>query len=444
MTGVKIGVVSLGCSKNRVDTELMLGELHKEGYVFTPLAEDADVILVNTCGFIESAKRESIDAILEMAEHKKTGSLKALIVTGCLSERYREELQKELPEVDAFLGVTAHGKIAQAVREVLEGKRAFHFGAPQVAGDYGNRMLTTPSSYAYVKIAEGCNNRCSYCAIPSIRGNLVSRSVEDIKEEVSVLLSRGIHEVVLVAQDTSKYGADLYGAPRICELIDELTPLSGLKCLRLLYCYPDGVTDRLLQTMLRHDNVAKYLDIPIQHVDDAILKSMRRRDTRSSVYEAVEKIRAASEEFILRTTLITGYPGETEEQFQTLKQGVADLQFDRLGVFAYSREEGTPAYSLPNQVPERVKEKRRDEIMLLQQGISLARNKTRVGRVYSVVIEEKGEEEHLYFGRSYGEAPEIDGRIGVYSEKELTRYGYYDVQITDADIYELRGRTIEK
>lgn len=439
MREIKIGMVSLGCSKNRVDSELMLGALQKEKYAFTDDPARADVIIVNTCGFIESAKQESIDTILEMAEYKKSGRLKALIVCGCLAGRYQEELSSQLPEVDAFLGVTAYDKIAQAVEKVLEHQHFEEYDQAKAEGDYLGRVLTTPSHYAYLKIAEGCNNRCSYCAIPYIRGNLQSRPIAEIKQEAEMLLQKGVREIILVAQDTSKYGMDFAGKSMICDLIDALAPLPGLKWLRLLYCYPDGITDELLDTMLKYENVVRYLDIPIQHLADSTLKRMNRKNTHASTYQAIQKIRQKDPAFILRTTLIAGFPGETQEEFEVLCQGVADLQFDRLGVFAYSQEEGTPAAEMPDQVEEAVKQERVEQLMLLQQGISLRANQKRIGQRLEVVIEEYLPEEDLYLGRSYAESPEIDGGIVVHAEQPLECGKFYFVQIEDANEYELIG-----
>ena len=439
MREIKIGMVSLGCSKNRVDSELMLGALQKEKYAFTDDPARADIIIVNTCGFIESAKQESIDTILEMAEYKKSGNLKALVVCGCLAGRYQEELSQQLPEVDAFLGVTAYDKIAEAVEKVLEHQHFEEYDEAKAEGDYLSRVLTTPSHYAYLKIAEGCNNRCSYCAIPYIRGNLQSRPIQEIRQEAEMLLQKGVQEIILVAQDTSKYGMDFAGKSMTCELIDALAPLPGLKWLRLLYCYPDGITDELLDTMLKYENVVRYLDIPIQHLADSTLKRMNRKNTHASTYQAIQKIRQKDPKFILRTTLITGFPGETQEEFEVLRQGVADLKFDRLGVFAYSQEEGTPAAEMPDQIEEAVKQQRAEQIMLLQQEISLLANQKRIGEKLEVVIEEYLPEEDLYLGRSYAESPEIDGGIVVHAEQPLECGKFYLVAIEDANEYELIG-----
>lgn len=439
MKEIQIGVISLGCSKNRVDTELMLGALQHRNVRFVADPAKADVIIINTCGFIESAKQESIDTILEMAQHKKTGSLKALIVAGCLSERYREELMQELPEVDAFLGVNAYDAIAEAVDHALAGEAFSEFSAPKAEGNYLDRVLTTPSYYAYVKIAEGCNNRCSYCAIPYIRGNLQSRTMEDIEAEVRMLLKAGVREIILVAQDTTRYGMDLYGKPMLCELLERLAVLPGIVWLRVLYCYPENITDELLDVMQKHETIVKYLDIPIQHLDDTVLKRMNRRNRRETTYALVRKIRQKNPNFIIRTTLIAGFPGETEEQFAVLRQGVEDLAFDRMGVFAYSQEEGTPAAEFPDQVPEEEKEARRDTLMEIQQAISLAANERRVGKIYRVLIEGAGEQEGTYWGRSYAEAPDIDGQILIHSQRPLAEGEFVSVKIESADAYDLYG-----
>ena len=439
MKEIQIGVISLGCSKNRVDTELMLGALQHRNVRFVADPAQADVIIINTCGFIESAKQESIDTILEMAQYKKTGGLKALIVAGCLSERYREELMRELPEVDAFLGVNAYDAIAEAVDHALAGEAFSEFSAPKAEGNYLDRVLTTPSYYAYVKIAEGCNNRCSYCAIPYIRGNLQSRTMEDIEAEVRMLLKEGVREVILVAQDTTRYGMDLYGKPMLCELLERLAVLPGIVWLRVLYCYPENITDELLDVMQKHETIVKYLHIPIQHLDDTVLKRMHRRNRQDATYALVRKIRQKNPNFIIRTTLIAGFPGETEEQFAVLRQGVEDLAFDRMGVFAYSQEEGTPAAEFPDQVPEEEKEARRDTLMEIQQAISLAANERRVGKIYRVLIEGAGEQEGTYWGRSYAEAPDIDGQILIHSQRPLAEGEFVPVKIESADAYDLYG-----
>lgn len=433
---IKIGLISLGCAKNRVDSELILGAL-AETAIITPDPMEADVIIVNTCGFIESAKQESIDTIFEMAEYKETGNLKGLIVTGCLSERYREELAREMPEVDAFLGMYAHKEIAEVITKVMNNDRVVSFPEFESEPDYTKRLLTTPFYQAYVRIAEGCDNRCSYCAIPYIRGNLRSRKIEDITAEVRVLVERGVSEIILVAQDTTVYGRDIYGRPMIVELMEELAGIEGVEWLRLLYAYPEGVTDELLDCMIKHDNIVKYIDIPIQHLSDSVLKRMNRRNTNASTYAAVKRIRQASPDFIIRTTLITGFPGETEEDFEILKKGVSELKFDKLGVFAYSEEDGTPACEMDGAVDEDVRKDRAEQIMMIQAPISEKLGASHIGKTMKAIIESRLM--NGYTGRTYVDAPDIDGTLFVKTDENLTIGEYYDVKIVDADDYDLIG-----
>lgn len=436
-TKIKIGMVSLGCSKNRVDSELMLGRL-KGAAVFTDDPAQADVIIVNTCGFIDSAKQESIDTILEMAEYKKTG-LKGLIVTGCLSQRYKEELISEIPEVDAWLGVTAYEEIANAVKSVMGKKRFICFEEAVNEPDYKQRMLTTEPWTAYVKISEGCDNRCTYCAIPYIRGPLKSRTLEDIKAEVEYLVGTlGVGEIILVAQDTTKYGMDIYNKPMLCELIELLAPIPSLKWLRLLYAYPENVDEKLIDTMLKYDNVVNYLDIPVQHFDDGVLKRMNRKNTYESTKKVVEMIRKKSEDFILRTTLIAGFPGETEEEFNNLLKGIRELKFDRLGVFAYSREDGTPAAKMKGQLEEEIKEARAEKAMEVQKKITEELSKKRIAKTYEALIEYPVEP-GVYFARTYAEAPEIDGAFFIHSEKQLIMGEYVNAEVTGVNEYDLIG-----
>ncbi len=437
---IKIGMISLGCSKNRVDSELMLGKL-KGKVEFTDEPAEADVIIVNTCGFIESAKQESIDTILEMAEYKNYG-LKGLIVTGCLSERYKQELINEIPEVDAWLGITAYDDIAVAVEKAANGERYVNFEPAADEPDHRERMLTTPPYTAYVKISEGCDNHCTYCAIPYIRGKQRSRTMEDIKREVDHLTEvMGVSEIILVAQDTTKYGRDIYGEPKLCELIDLLAPNKNIKWLRLLYAYPESVDEKLIDTMMKYDNVVKYLDIPIQHFSDDVLKRMNRKNTLASTKQAVELMRNASEDFIIRTTLIAGFPGETEEDFQILKQGIKELKFDRLGVFAYSQEDGTPAARMEDQLPEEIKEARAAEAMEIQAEIAEERASRRIGRTYTALVEYPVEE-GVYSARTYGEAPEIDGTLFITSERELIMGEFVEVMVTAAEGHDLMGELI--
>ena len=440
MMKIKIGMISLGCSKNRVDSELMLGKL-KGIAEFTSQPSEADVVIVNTCGFIESAKQESIDTILEMAEYKKQG-LKGLIVTGCLSQRYQEELIEELPEVDAWLGVSAYEDIADAVLNAVSQKKFVSFTPKDIRPDYKNRMLTTPPYTAYVKISEGCDNRCTYCAIPYIRGNMRSRTMEGIKEEVDYLTgSLGVSEIILVAQDTTKYGLDLYGEQRLCELIELLAPNENIRWLRLLYAYPESVDEKLIHTMMKYDNVVKYLDIPVQHFNDSVLKRMNRKNTYETTKHAVKLMRDASEDFIIRTTLIAGFPGETEEEFQDLLKGIKELKFDRLGVFAYSQEDGTPAAKMKGQLDEQEKQRRAQIAMEIQAKISEENAKKRIGRKCTALIEYPVDE-GVYAARTYAEAPEIDGLFYVKSPKELIIGDFVEAKITGVMDYDMIGEIL--
>ena len=436
MKGLKIGVISLGCSKNRVDTENMLKMLQDEGAEFTADPEKAEVIIVNTCGFINDAKQESIDTILEMAEKKQTGTLRALIVTGCLSQRYQNELAEELPEVDAFLGVANYSEIASTVKRALKHQKTMEFSNIPERFDQATRILTTPPWYAYVKIAEGCNNRCSYCAIPEIRGPLKSRPMDEVIAEVRALVERGVQEIVLIAQDTTKYGEDL-GQANLPELLKELDRIDGLRWIRILYSYPESVTPELVDTILNAEHIVHYLDIPVQHLEDTVLKRMNRRGRYADIERAVRLLRQSDPEFILRTTMIAGFPGETEEQVKILIERLQELAFDRVGVFAYSQEEGTPAAKFRDQVPLKVRARRRDQILQAQMEISKKRNESRIGKVYPVVIEEYAEGKWL--GRSYAEAPEVDGKIYV-NGGNIGQWK--DVKIIQADYYDLMGECV--
>ena len=434
---VKVGMVSLGCNKNRVDAELMLGRL--AGYEITGEPAEADVIIVNTCGFIDSAKEESIETILEMAGYKKTGRLRGLVVTGCLSERYREELEAELPEVDVFLGVTAHGSIREAVEKAAAGGRMSRYDAPTVEGEYKYRFLTTPPHMAYLKIAEGCDNRCAYCSIPMIRGAMQSRPQEDVLEEAKHLVSLGVKEIVVVAQDTTRYGADIYGAPRLAELLGRLAEESGAKWIRPLYCYPESITEALIETMARHENIGKYIDMPVQHLDDGVLRRMGRRNTYASTRDAVQRISQADSRFVIRTTLIAGFPGETEEEFANLCQRMQELRFDRLGVFAYSQEEGTRAAKMQGQLPLEERQRRADALMALQRDISQQAGQRRVGEICEAVVEDLAEK-GVYAARSYAEAPEIDGTIFVESTDVQYEIGdFLQVKLISASDYDWIG-----
>ena len=434
--GIKIGMVSLGCAKNRVDAELMLGVLLSDGFELETDPAKADAIIVNTCGFIEAAKQESIDTILEMAEYKQD-HLKALIVTGCLSKRYAKELPVEMPEVDAFLGIGEVEKIAQVVRKCMAGERivdadeGFHYLEDV------HRVLTTPGYTAYVKIAEGCNNRCAFCAIPAIRGNYISRSMENIEREVKDLAAQGVKEIVLIAQDTSYYGLDLYHKPMLAELLERVAAVEGVHWVRALYCYPERIDDELLRVMKENPKVCPYLDIPLQHINDKVLREMHRRTDGKAIRDLYGRIRKLGG-FALRTTLIAGFPGETEEEFAELLEFIKTCPFDRLGAFAYSEEEGTPAAAREDQVPLRVRRSREGKIMREQKKISRAFNESRVGSECEVLVE--GQEENgLYYGRSQWEAPETDGKVYIRLADGLEPGQFVRVRITDAQDYDVTG-----
>ena len=433
---MKIGMVSLGCAKNRVDAELMLGVLAREGFELESDPEKADAIIVNTCGFIEAAKQESIDAILEMAEYKKK-NCKALIVTGCLSKRYAKELPPELPEVDAFLGIGETDKIAQVVRACAAGAHIVEADAGFCYLENVDRVLTTPGYTAYVKIADGCNNRCAFCAIPYIRGNYVSRTMENIDREVRSLAEKGVREIVLVAQDTTYYGKDLYHKPMLAELLRRVAAVEGVHWVRALYCYPELIDDELLAVMKEEPKVCSYLDIPLQHINDKVLREMNRRGDGALIRGLYRKIRGLGG-FALRTTLIAGFPGETEEEFQELLQFVQACPFDRLGVFAYSEEEGTPAAARQDQVPMRVRKAREGKIMRAQQKISRAFNESRIGSVCELLVEGR-EDNGLYYGRSQWEAPETDGKVYIKLAEGLQEGSFVRVRITDAQDYDITG-----
>ena len=432
---ITVSVVSLGCVKNRVDSELMLGILEKNGFAITADERQADVLIVNTCGFIEPAKEESIDTLLSLAQYKETGRLKLLVATGCLIQRYEQELLKELPEVDLLLGVNQYERLPQAIREALQGKRASY-----CADDHhiltGDRVLTTPPYMAYVRIADGCDNRCTYCAIPLIRGGFRSRPMEDVLAEMQGLAAMGVTEQILIAQDTSRYGMDTHGRSLLPELLEQAAAIDGVRWLRVLYCYPDEVDDRLLSVMAAHDNICKYLDLPLQHADPGILKRMNRRGDIATVTAFLKKARKMG--FTLRTTMIVGFPGETDAQFQTLMDFIRDIQFDRLGAFAFSPEDDTPAALMPDQVSEAVKQERLDTLMAAQQQISLERNQLRIGRTVTALIEETGAD-GTAVARTEGEAPDADGVCHVQGAQGITPGTFVTVRITGADAYDMFG-----
>lgn len=434
----KVGIVSLGCAKNRVDTEIMLGFLKENRYEITNDPNEAEIIIVNTCGFIGSAKEESIDTILEMAKNKITGSCKMLIVTGCLSERYKNELPDELPEVDAFIGVNDYPSIIEIINKINYEKQVLSFSNPHDDETTASRVLTTPGYTAYVKIAEGCDNYCSYCVIPKIRGTYKSRKIEDILFEIQMLADQGVKEVILIAQDTTRYGEDIYQTSMLPTLIEKICLISGIIWVRILYSYPERVKDDLLQVMNREPKVCKYLDIPIQHIDDTILGRMNRKNNAQDIEQLLNKIKELSTDFMIRSTMIVGFPGEDIESFYHLKSFVEKGYFDHLGIFTYSQEEGTPAAGFCNQIPEHIKQERSDLLMKAQRIVSNKKNQEKIGSTYDVLIEGI-DNTNIYIGRAYFNAPEIDGKIYINTEKNLEIGEFYQVYIKKAHDYDLVG-----
>lgn len=442
---MKILFISLGCDKNLVDTERMLGLLLQKGYSLTNDENEADVVVVNTCCFINDAKQESINTLLEMAELKKEGRLRALIAAGCLAQRYQEEIHEEIPEVDAVVGTTAIDAIAGAVDAVLAGNGRDYIEDVDRAPVYGGkRVITTGGHYAYLKIAEGCDKHCSYCIIPKIRGGYRSIPMESLVGEAKELAQRGVRELILVAQETTLYGIDLYGRKALPELLERLCRIEGLYWIRILYCYPEEITDELIETIRREEKICHYLDIPVQHASDRILKRMGRRTDRQALTDMVAKLRARIPDICLRTTLITGFPGETQEDHEELMRFVNDMEFDRLGVFPYSLEEGTPAALFAEQTDEEIKLARQAEIMELQQEIAFEKAEEMTGARLTVMIEGKLPEEHdpdgqVYVGRSYKDAPGVDGFVFVRTARELMTGDFVRVRITEAYEYDLIG-----
>ena len=435
--------ISLGCDKNLVDSEVMLGLLDKKGYQIVDSEEDADIIVVNTCCFIHDAKEESIQTILEMAEYKKEGKLKALIVTGCLAQRYQQEIIDEIPEVDAVLGTTSYDHIVEAVEEALAGNGHVVLEDVDALPDVKEkRLVTTGGHYAYMKIAEGCDKHCTYCIIPKLRGNYRSVPMEKLLAEAKDLAAQGVKELILVAQETTVYGKDLYGEKSLHKLLRELCKISGIQWIRILYCYPEEIYDELIQTIKEENKVCHYLDLPIQHASDAVLKRMGRRTSKAQLVEIIEKLRKEIPDISLRTTLITGFPGETQEQHEELKDFVDEMEFDRLGVFTYSSEEDTPAATMTEQIPEEVKEDRQAELMELQQEIAFDLAEDMVGREVLVMIEGKVADENAYVGRTYKDAPNVDGLIFINTDEELMSGDFARVRVTGALEYDLIGELI--
>lgn len=438
-----IGLVSLGCAKNQTDAEAMLGILNSDGYhiVFDP--EEADAIIVNTCGFIESAKQESINTLLEMAQYKE-GRCKLLIASGCLAERYSKEIAEQIPEVDAIIGTGDYDRIAEAIQGAADGEMPIICGEPNRDPEEGlPRILSTPSYTAYLKIAEGCSNNCTYCAIPMIRGKFRSRKPEAVIAEAESLAKSGVKELIIIAQDTTRYGTDLFGKPSLATLLEKLVEVEGIEWIRIHYLYPEAVTDELIETMAKYDKICSYVDMPIQHINNEILRRMARRTNRAEIESRINKLREKIPGCIIRTSIIVGFPGETDEQFQELYGFVKEAHIDRMGVFAYSQEEGTPAANFENQVTEEVKQERLDKLMTLQQGISLEMNRARIGSVIDVIVEGYDEDNFLFVGRSRGDSIDVDGKVYFGTETEVEPGDIIKVKILDADEYDLTGNRVD-
>ena len=442
---MKVLFISLGCDKNLADSEEMLGLLTGKGHEIVDSEEEAEVIVINTCCFIHDAKEESVENILEMAEYKKAGTCKVLIVTGCMAQRYKEEIIQEIPEVDAVLGTTSYMDILKAIDEACEGRHFQEFrDINELPEDSGRRVLTTGGHYGYLKIAEGCDKHCTYCIIPSLRGRFRSVPQERLIAQAEHMAEQGVKELILVAQETTMYGTDLYGKKTLHLLMKELCKIKGIRWIRVLYCYPEEIYDELIQVMKEEKKICHYLDLPIQHASDRILKRMGRRTTRAQLTATIEKLRREIPDIVLRTTLITGFPGETEADHQEVMEFVDEIEFDRLGAFTYSPEEGTPAETMEGQIPEEVKEERRDEIMELQQEISLEKGNDRIGQELLVMIEGKVSGESAYIARTYGDAPKVDGYIFVQTGELLMTGDFAKVRVTGALEYDLIGELADE
>lgn len=437
----KIGMISLGCPKNLVDSEIMLGLL-KKNFEITNDAKDAEIIIVNTCGFIDSAKQESINAILEMAKYKEEKA-ELLIVTGCMAQRYKGNIIEEIPEVDAIVGTGNYDGIAEVINRAYQGQKDILVSDLEKV-DYldNDRILTTEKGMAYLKIAEGCDNFCTYCIIPALRGKFRSRSIEAVVKEAEGLAQNGAKELILVAQDTTRYGIDLYGEKRLVQLIKELSEVEGIQWIRLLYCYPEEIDEALIDEVAKNPKVCNYFDIPIQHSSDRILKLMGRRGTHGETLNVLSKIRERIPDVVIRTSLIVGFPGETEEDFEILEGFVKSFEFDRLGVFEYSREEDTPAAKMKGQVVKKVKQARRKQLMALQQEITIKKNSLRIGKSYTAIVEDVSDDGIFYYGRTFAEAPDIDGLIYFTSQEPLEAGQFVEVKILNSDNYDLIGEVV--
>ena len=438
----KIGMISLGCPKNQVDAERMLAALDKNDFAIADCYEGVDAVIVNTCGFIDAAKQEAIENILEMAQLKEEGIVKNIIVTGCLAQRYKEEVLNEIPEIDAVVGIGANGSIADIVKRVIEGESVYEMPSNEELPLVGERLLTTPEYWSYLKIADGCSNRCTYCAIPSIRGNYRSVEFETLINEATQLASAGTKELVLIAQDTTNYGADLYGKLRLPELLNALCEIEGIEWIRMLYCYPDKITDELLETMAKQPKVLPYIDLPLQHADDNILKAMNRRGDSAFLRETINRIRTALPDAVIRTTFIVGFPGEGEEEFENLAEFVNEIEFDRLGCFEFSPQEGTPAFDMEDDVDSDTKLRRGEIIMQDQLEIVTLKNNEKIGKTFKVLVENYDGYTDSYSGRTYMDAPEIDGTISFTTNNRYEPGDFADVVVIGVNDYDLIGKDI--
>lgn len=438
---IKVGMISLGCPKNQVDGELMLEKLNKAGFIISPTVEDSDVVIINTCGFIEDAKKEAIESILEVAEYKQAGIISAIVVTGCLAQRYQDEIIKEIPEVDAVIGIGADKDIVKVCQKAYIGVQTSFYPSRKYLELEGERMLSTPPHWAYLKLSDGCDNKCSYCAIPLIRGSYFERDIESIVSEAKALAERGVKELILIAQDTTKYGQKIYGDYKLAELLRELVRIDGIEWIRLYYCYPDRVTDELIDVIADEEKICSYIDIPLQHCNGEILKSMNRSGDYQSLKFLLNKMRERIPDLSLRTTFMVGFPGETEEQFEELCDFVKEIGFDKMGCFTYSPEEDTPAFDFDNQIDEAVKQRRAEVLMDIQYTITENSNKSKLGKVFRVIVDGT-DENNNYIGRAYFDSPEIDSGIIFTSDIELNTGDFTDVKITDYDGYDLIGERV--
>lgn len=437
----KVGMISLGCPKNQVDGEVLLAKLADAGFKIVNTIEDSDIMIVNTCGFIEAAKTEAIETILEVAEYKNAGIISAIVVTGCLAERYKDDVLSELPEVDAVVGIGANSDIVKFCQKALCGISTANFPNKCYLPLNEKRMLSTPPHWAYLKIAEGCDNRCAFCAIPGIRGKFRSRPMVEVIDEAKTLAAKGIKEVILIAQDTTKYGQDIYGEYKLASLLKELVKIDGIEWIRLYYCYPQRITDELIEVIRDNEKICSYIDVPLQHSDATVLRNMRRVGTGEDYKALIAKMRKEIPDLALRTTLMVGFPGETDEQFENLCSFIKDVKFDRMGCFAFSPEEDTPAYDMDNQLDDDVKNHRQEILMDLQYGISESLNKSRVGKTYKVIVDSV--KDNVCVGRSYMDSPEIDTGIIFSSTPDIKIGDFVNVKITDVDGYDLIGELVK-